>query len=45
MDFEAFFQTKTLEKYELLDKSVIIKAIGSSKEELTHAVDISQLMI
>jgi hypothetical protein len=36
MDFEAFFQAQTLEKHDLNDKSVIIKSIGTTKEELTH---------
>lgn len=45
MDFEAFFQAETLQKHDLTEKSVIIKSIWSSQEELTHWVDILQLMM
>lgn len=45
MDFEAFFQMQTLQKYEIWDKSVLVKSIGSTKEELTHGVDILTLMM
>ncbi len=45
MDFEAYYQSSILDKYELWQKSVIIKSLWTLKEELRNGVDIWELML